>query len=432
MFKTGRGHYKHEKLQVRKVTGRNSINIEDIQILDKEIVADVRDYKYNHKLAFSLLGNDSTHKQTLLAENDKLNREVCKRCWRSTRALNQEPKSLCSLGCALESVFGMTLQEIHEAQLGLSKGKNGTNAPHVLPRDSRIATTTTKGSEANKTEVIEHLRIVPDTIKTSRNALHTTSDTFDNSRGKHKGKEVVEEEEDASVVSLMVDNNDEVLQSGCVNRSLHVPRDSRIATTTTKGSEANKTEVIEHLRIVPDTIKTSRNALHTTSDTFDNSRGKHKGKEVVVEEEEEEDASAVSLMVDNKDEILQSGCVNRSLHVPLRTKEDLRRYFETYVSQLSFKDMNLKPPSIQVRSTPTTTPELEFPNGIKRTNKGTRQREDARTPPKKMARIMKAPCSVSRKVSIDTDMFHNLCLLAYGESLVYQTEENVENDAPSS
>ena len=137
-------------------------------------------------------------------------------------------------------------------------------------------------------------------------------------------------------------------------------------------------------------------------------------------------------MVDNKDEILQSGCVNRSLHVPLRTKEDLRRYFETYVSQLSFKDMNLKPPSIQVRSTPTTTPKLEFPNGIKRTNKGTRQREDARTPPKKMARIMKAPCSVSRKVSIDTDMFHNLCLLAYGESLVYQTEENVENDAPSS
>ena len=342
MFKTGRGHYKHEKLQVRKVTGRNSINIEDIQILDKEIVADVRDYKYNHKLAFSLLGNDSTHKQTLLAENDKLNREVCKRCWRSTRALNQEPKSLCSLGCALESVFGMTLQEIHEAQLGLSKGKNGTNAPHVLPQDSRIAT------------------------------------------------------------------------------------------TTTKGSEANKTEVIEHLRIVPDTIKTSRNALHTTSDTFDNSRGKHKGKEVVVEEEEEEDASAVSLMVDNKDEILQSGCVNRSLHVPLRTKEDLRRYFETYVSQLSFKDMNLKPPSIQVRSTPTTTPKLEFPNGIKRTNKGTRQREDARTPPKKMARIMKAPCSVSRKVSIDTDMFHNLCLLAYGESLVYQTEENVVNDAPSS
>jgi hypothetical protein len=244
----------------------------------------------------------------------------------------------------------MTLQEIHEAQLELSKSKNETTAPHVFSRGSRIVTTIIEDSEANKTEVTEH----------------------------------------------------------------------------------------EHLQIVPDTIETSRNALHTTSDTFDNSCGKHEGE---VEEEGggggEDDANVVSLMIDNKDEELQSGCVNGSLHVPLRTKEDLDRCFETYDPRLSFKDMNLELPSIQVRSTPKATPKLEIPKGIKRANEGTRRRElDAITPPKKMARIMKAPRSVSRKVNIDLDMFHNLCLLA--REVVYRTEEYVENveieenDAPSS
>lgn len=343
VFKAGRSHHKHEKLQVRKVTGRNSINVEDIQVLDEDIVADVRDYKYNHKLAFSLLGDGTTHKQTLLGENDKLNREVCKWCGRSTRALNQEPKTLCSLGCALESVFNMTLREIHEVQLGLSKRKNGANALHVPPRDSRITTTTT-----------------------------TTMDTDD-----------------------------------------------------------NETEVIEHkgLHIVPNPIEISRNALHT-SRTFENSHDKHEGK--LEEKEEDVNVNVVSSMVDNKDDKLQSDCVKGSLHAPLRTREDLvDKCFETYNSQCSFGDVSLEPSSVRVRSTPEATPKLHIPNESKRSsqraNGGLRQREDARTPPRKMARIVKAPYSVGRKVSIDLDMFHNLCLLAYGE--VHRAKEDVEKDA---
>lgn len=350
VFKAGRSHYKHATLQVRKVTGRNSINVEDIQVLDKEIVADVRDYKYNHKLTFSLLGDDgATHKrQTLLAKNNESNREVCKWCGRSTRALNQEPKTLCSLGCALESVFNMTLREIHEVQLGLlSNRKNGANALHVPSRDARITTmTTTKDTDDKETEVIEH-----------------------------------------------------------------------------KG-----------LRIVANPIEVSRNALHT-SRTFEDSSDKHEGK-IDEGEEEEEDANVVSSTVDNKDENLQSDRVHGNLHVPLRTREDLvDKCLETYKSRRSFEDVGLEPSSIQVRSTPEATPKLHIPNEIKRpsqrANGGLRQRElDARTPPRKMARIVKAPYSVGRKVSIDLDMFHNLCLLAYGE--VHRAKEDVGNDAPSS
>ena len=143
MFKAGRSHHKHENLQVRKVTGRNSINIEDLQrVLDDDIVADVRDYKYNHKLAFSLLGDDKrTHeRQRPRAEmkNFLSNREVCKWCGRSTRALNQEPKTLCSLGCALESAFNMTLRDIHEVQSGLPK-RNGTNKDAKTPSEQMVA-----------------------------------------------------------------------------------------------------------------------------------------------------------------------------------------------------------------------------------------------------------------------------------------------------
>lgn len=332
MFKAGKTHYKHEKLQVCKVTGRNSIHVKDIQVLGKEIVGDVRDYKYNHELAFSLLGNDVAQKQMLLAENKLYNREVCKWCGRSTRALNQKTKTLCSLGCALESVFNMTLQEIHEAQLGLPSTRNATDAPHLPPQDSQI----------NETKVIEHvqrLQIVPNNIELSRNA-------FDGACDKHE--ERVEEEEDAIATSLRVDHEDNKLQSDCVNGSLQIP-----------GSKLN----------------------------------------------------------DKK-----------------RTRGDLDKCSKTHSSQLSLEDVNLEP-SIQACSISKSTRKLDNPNKIQKTsqrvaNKGIRQREDAMNSPPKMSRIMKAPYSVSRKVSIDLDMLHNLCLLAYGE--VHPAKENVENDAPPS
>ena len=48
-----------------------------------------------------------------------------------------------------------------------------------------------------------------------------------------------------------------------------------------------------------------------------------------------------------------------------------------------------------------------------------------------VARITKTPCSGSRNVSIDLDMFHHLCLLANGDTHQAKEEENVEDGAPS-
>lgn len=351
VFKAGKRHYNHEKLQVCKVTGRNSIHIQDIiAVLDKDIVADVRDYKYNHEVAFSLLGNGMTQNRTLQQAEHKLNREVCKWCGRSTRALHQERKTLCSLGCALESVFHMTLQEIHEAQLRL----HATDAPRVRPQESQITTTT---------------------------------------------KDM---------------NDDE-----------------------TKDMNDNETKVIEceHHRIVPNNVEILRHTSHRFGNAYDGDKGKVK----------EEDINVISQMVNHKDGNLQGDSVNGSLQSPLsklnkkkRTRKDLGKCSKTYNPQLTFEDTKVEPSSIQACSTSEATTKLDNPNEIKRTpqrgNKGKKQREiEARNYIQKLGRITKAPQSVSRKVSIDLDMFHNLCLLAYGDIHMDEAEEeNVGQDAPSS
>ena len=129
MFQDGRTHFKHKKLQVRKVTERNSINIDEIPKSGNNsnncnaleyIIADVRDYKYNGNRAFTLLGDKLSHRRRKMARfNNEMDREICKWCGRSTRTPFREPKNLCSLGCALECKFDMTLQQIHHVQLCL-------------------------------------------------------------------------------------------------------------------------------------------------------------------------------------------------------------------------------------------------------------------------------------------------------------------------
>ena len=127
VFEDGGIHFKHKILQVRKVTERNSINIDDIRKLDKDnnnnndydaleqIVANVRDYKYNGTRAITLLGDKLSHKRRRMANiNNEVDKKICKWCGRSTSTPDREPRSLCSLGCALECKFDMTLQQIHK------------------------------------------------------------------------------------------------------------------------------------------------------------------------------------------------------------------------------------------------------------------------------------------------------------------------------
>lgn len=122
-FTAGATHANHNKLQVRKVTERNSIHIDDFKEhskLDEDIMEDIRAYSFNNNLVYSLLGDDMTRKKGF--KLDGLDKEICKQCGRSTRALHRPPKTLCSLGCALESKFDMTLKEIHNVQIWLQEG----------------------------------------------------------------------------------------------------------------------------------------------------------------------------------------------------------------------------------------------------------------------------------------------------------------------
>ena len=150
MFQVGRTHFKHKKLQVHKVTERNSINIDEIPKLGNKddnsnnnnaleyIVANVRDYKYNGNRAITLLGDKLSHKRRKMGRfNNEVDREICKWCGRSTRTLDREPKNLCSLGCALECKFDMTLQQIHNVQLCL----NDKGDLHVPLNDIHMAVT---------------------------------------------------------------------------------------------------------------------------------------------------------------------------------------------------------------------------------------------------------------------------------------------------
>ena len=119
----GGTHTNHDKLQVRKVTERNSIHINDFKEqskLDEGIMEDIRDYSFNNNLVYSLLGDDVSQKKRF--KSDGLDKEICKQCGRSTRALHRPPKTLCSLGCALEFKFDMTLKEIHNVQVWLREG----------------------------------------------------------------------------------------------------------------------------------------------------------------------------------------------------------------------------------------------------------------------------------------------------------------------
>ena len=98
MFQDGGKYFKHKKLQVRKVTERNSINIDDITKLDKnddngnnngalkQIVAIVRDYKYNGTRAITLLRDKLPHKRRRMASfHNEVEKEICKWCGRSIR-----------------------------------------------------------------------------------------------------------------------------------------------------------------------------------------------------------------------------------------------------------------------------------------------------------------------------------------------------------
>ena len=77
---------------------------------------DIREYRFNKKIVYSLLDDDVTPKEF---KSDGLDKEICKQRGRSTRALHRPPKTLCSLGCALEFKFDMTLKEIHNVQIWL-------------------------------------------------------------------------------------------------------------------------------------------------------------------------------------------------------------------------------------------------------------------------------------------------------------------------
>ena len=97
-FRMEENTFKHKKLQVRKVTERNSINIDDITKLDKnddngnnngalkQIVAIVRDYKYNGTRAITLLRDKLPHKRRRMASfHNEVEKEICKWCGRSIR-----------------------------------------------------------------------------------------------------------------------------------------------------------------------------------------------------------------------------------------------------------------------------------------------------------------------------------------------------------
>ena len=127
----GATHANHDTLQVRKVTERNSIHINDFKEqskLDEDIMEDIREYSFNNNLVYSLLGDDVTRKKGFRL--DGVDKEICKQCGRSTRALHRPPKTLCSLGCALEFKFDMSLKEIHNVQIWLREGST-FGAHHV-------------------------------------------------------------------------------------------------------------------------------------------------------------------------------------------------------------------------------------------------------------------------------------------------------------